>query len=252
MVECIEDAHSLNITAITTHEYSQRLYSGSRDYTVKGWDTVTMQSTNSFFAPRNVVTCLTMNNEGSSIYQGSEDLAIRIWDIRANSSKPTDTIQSFVYFPLSLSMHPTNNFLLAVGCKGIDGVGGEIKLFDLRKITMPLEEFLGHRHDITGCTMSSSSNHIISVSKDCTIRGWNYCDTTNGTNNNDCFVVPMVSDTIDKQFTCITEMRSTESAYAGAFDGSICKIDLQKSKESNKRTIEYEEIVEAYNKKDAL
>ena len=204
------------------------LFSGSRDYSVKCWD-VNAISTSSvinttaennpplppspclmeFSAPRNIVTALHIDNKNSPhlLYQCSEDLSIRVWDTRCNNNGssnkiPAIHITGFVYFPLCVD---TCDYLVSTGCKGIDGVGGEVKLFDLRflqssssssssgskqsigsslnKTTtfhQPLAVFAGHQHDVTGCKFtqnssdSNNSNYIVSMSKDGTCRAWNY------------------------------------------------------------------------------
>lgn len=114
-VRTVENAHSLNVSAITYGNNSKTVFSGSRDYSVKGWDAESGINKTSFSCPRNIVTALTIGKSGEhSLYQGSEDLCVRVWDVRSNSSQPVIVINSFVYFPLSLALHP-NEFNLVTG-----------------------------------------------------------------------------------------------------------------------------------------
>jgi hypothetical protein len=67
-------------------------------------------------------TCTQLNSLTLILYtlhQGSEDLCVRVWDSRSADSQPAMHISGFVYFPLSLSICPTDggNYL-ATGCKG--------------------------------------------------------------------------------------------------------------------------------------
>eukprot|EP01034_Spumella_vulgaris_P037323 gene37323-46054_t len=61
---------------------------GSRDYSVKGWDIETGRAMAEWKAPRNIVTCMTCGTDPNMLYQGSEDLCIRIWDIRTSNAQP--------------------------------------------------------------------------------------------------------------------------------------------------------------------
>jgi len=66
------------------------IYTGSRDYTVKGWDIESGKSYCEFKAPRNIVTTMACDQHNESncnyLFQGSEDLCIRVWDIRQSSA----------------------------------------------------------------------------------------------------------------------------------------------------------------------
>ena len=108
----IEKAHSLNVSAIDIGKDAKTAYSGSRDYSVKAWDTETGICKMEFSCPRNIVTVLKMELSGDlSLFQGSEDLSVRVWDTKSNSKQPSMLMNSFVYFPLSLSLHPDGNYM---------------------------------------------------------------------------------------------------------------------------------------------
>ena len=90
-VRTVENAHSLNVSAITYGNNSKTVFSGSRDYSVKGWDAESGINKTSFSCPRNIVTALTIGISGehssgeNSLYQGSEDLCVRVWDVRCQT-----------------------------------------------------------------------------------------------------------------------------------------------------------------------
>lgn len=111
-VRTIENAHSLNISAIDTNHDSLSVFSGSRDYTVKEWDAETGKCKSNFSTPRNIVTSLKFDqNSQSLLFQGSEDLCVRVWDTRNSSKQPSVHITAFVYFPVCLSLHPHGGYL---------------------------------------------------------------------------------------------------------------------------------------------
>ena len=81
---------------------------------MKSWDTETGLRKAEFSCPRNIVTSLTIDHSAeTSLFQGSEDLCVRVWDTKNNSKQPSMLINSFVYFPLSLDLHPDGNYLAA-------------------------------------------------------------------------------------------------------------------------------------------
>ena len=166
-LQSIPDAAELNLSAIALDEEGDgcHVFVGSRDYSVKQYDVSTGKAVATFSSPRNVVTSLAVGSTGSSaglVYQSSEDLRVRIWDPRSSSASkmPAGEITDFVYFALCMDLHPDGN-LLATGCKGFNGVGCEVKIFDLRAVgkeKSPLHAFRGHSQDVTACKFLSSAN----------------------------------------------------------------------------------------------
>lgn len=149
------------------------VFSGSRDYAVKGWDVESSQCIVEYRVPRNIVTTLTDKaSDPNLIYQGSEDLCVRVWDVREKSSVPAVHITGFVYFPLCMTTQHDGN-ILATGCKGFNSVGCGVMLWDLRNTSKPLTELKGHTQDVTGCQFNpSNSNILTSVSKDGSVHVW--------------------------------------------------------------------------------
>lgn len=163
----------MNITALQNSYFDNSFISGSRDYSVKKWDNSTLQLIHEFKFPRNIVTDLTTRPTDPLIYQGSEDLSIRCWDQREKSTFPAVHITGFVYFPLSLDIQKKGN-ILASSCKGFNGVGCGVMLWDLRNVSKPLKEFSGHTYDTVSCKFySSQDQYLVSVSKDGSLFIWN-------------------------------------------------------------------------------
>jgi WD40 repeat protein len=80
-LQTISKAHELNISAVVTSTDNRTIYSGSRDYSVKVWDSEKGLCKEQYKVPRNIVTSLEIGNE-HMLYQGSEDLCVRVWDTR--------------------------------------------------------------------------------------------------------------------------------------------------------------------------
>lgn len=105
-----------------------------------------------------------------------------------SSKYPALHITGFVYFPtcMALSRQQADGscWLLATGCKGFDGVGCDVKVFDIRKAPQSatgcearpvVVELPGHRQDVTGCQFLSDTI-VLSASRDGTVCTW---DITN-------------------------------------------------------------------------
>ena len=182
----------MNIAAVAVNiNDTSIVYSGSRDYGVKGWEIETGKMIAQFSAPRNIVTTMeyASGNASSLLFQGSEDLCVRAWDTKSSSSQPALHITGYVYFPTSMAVHPglfvclfvclfffvslcvtsthhsVNCFntpldgkYLATGSKGFNSVGCEVKIWDLRKTSAPFAELKGHSHDVVGVKYSEGGS----------------------------------------------------------------------------------------------
>lgn len=108
----IDNAHSLNISAIDIGKDDLNIYSGSRDCSVKVWDSETGVCKSEFTASRNIVTSLKYERaRNGQLFQGSEDLCVRVWDTKSNSRQPCMHITAFVYFPTCLDIQSGGNYL---------------------------------------------------------------------------------------------------------------------------------------------
>lgn len=172
--QTIVDAHSLNVSAITAQKTNtSTIFTGSRDYSVKGWDVMTGKEFVKFSAPRNIVTTMGCHSSSPNlIYQGAEDLNLRVWDVRQSSSAPSVVISGYVYFALCMDIS-SDGFTIATGTKGFDSVGCEVKIIDLRNPSKFAKELRGHSQDVSGCRFSELDNKtVISVCKDSSIIAW--------------------------------------------------------------------------------
>jgi len=221
LVQTISNTHELNLSAVSIEQEGKRVFTGSRDYHVKGWDVETGSCTSTFSCPRNIVTALDFDQKHNPhlLYQGSEDLCIRAWDTRnSQGNVPARHLSGYVYFPLCLALHPDGN-TLASGCKGFNAVGCEVKLWDLRQTAAPLIEFRGHTQDVTGCRFSADGKDLVSVSKDGSLFAWN--TTQSGAE------LPVAQLSTGRIYSSLAVLDGEEKTFAaGAFDGSISRVQL--------------------------
>lgn len=211
----VQQAHSLNISGLAISPSGSHVATGSRDYTVKNWDSGTLTAVNEFKVPRNIVTCMRFDpGIGNMIYQGSEDLVVRLWDTRSQISQPSMVLSGYVYFPLCMDIENTT---LVTGCKGFNGVGCEVKIWDLRNPSEPMYNISGHTQDVTDCYLFDGK--VFSVSKD---GSYSLFDTSTGTQNH-------LSPCSGKIHMCIaggSQKSDVDSVTIGSFDGSLQRIKL--------------------------
>lgn len=249
-VNTIPDTHELNIAAIGVHSSGLEIATGSRDYSVKIWDVATSKCKNNFTASRNVVTSLMYASSTSTssisnanlLYQGSEDLSVRGWDARSSEGKPVLHMKDYVYFPTCISTLPSDCNYLTTGCKGFNGSGCEVKVWDIRKTNKATLVFNGHTHDVNDCIYLNQSNSandmesyspellpcILSCSKDGSIAVWDTLTNTKVAWLSGCsrhFTSIMLIPTTSE---CAGDV-GTVHFMVGAYDGSLSYCTLSPS-----------------------
>ncbi|KAF0696887.1 Aste57867_12386 [Aphanomyces stellatus] len=168
--------HTLTVSALAINESESTLASGSRDTGVSLWDVATSMRRQHTITSQNIVTCMAwVPRDANVVAQGGEDLRVRLWDARAWKA-PTQTIEGYIYFPLSIACSDDGHYLLT-SSKGFNAVGCEGRVWD-RRTGKQVAEMRGHAQDATACAYIPGRNHEgITASKDSSIRVW---DTTTG------------------------------------------------------------------------
>eukprot|EP00937_MAST-01D_sp_MAST-1D-sp2_P002491 g2491.t1 len=188
--------HELTVSACALLGGGQdALCSGSRDCTVRLWDTATSSEVARAHRPRNLVTCLRALGappaaEGAGpgggapllAVQGGEDLSLRVWDWRAAGAGAAGALEAqrfsgYVYFPLCVDTAQAagggGGTLLLTGSKGFNGAGCEVRLWDTRRTAAPVVVLSGHAQDVTACCfLGAEGRTAATASKDGTVRLW--------------------------------------------------------------------------------
>ena len=223
------EGHTLTISAISEKNDGTLLASGSRDTTVRVWDLATSKEIVRNTTSRNLVTCMQwLPQNSSTIVQGSEDLKLRLWDVRqGNVIKSTQTFSGYVYFPLCMSISDDGNRIMT-GSKGFNGVGCEIRIWDLR-MNKQCIELTGHQQDVKECYFIRGANNILLTgSKDKTIRLWDigkYNVEDNTTTNSTNCLLNEYRMYGDGAFTCMDVVNNNNDTNSVNVMYSIADMD---------------------------
>ncbi|KAL0212091.1 hypothetical protein RCL1_005717 [Eukaryota sp. TZLM3-RCL] len=157
------DPHNAAIYGLCCSQDGTWMCSGSRDYSLRKYDTETRKLIASVAPRRNVVTdmCLFDGSSNSPmILQTSEDLAINLW---------SDSLQ------LVSKFHVTNHFatsscavtssLFATLHNGFSGAGGNLNIWDVRNPTFPVSSFSEH-NERGNCVVTYDEDRLASVGAD--------------------------------------------------------------------------------------
>mmetsp|Transcript_29192 Transcript_29192/g.46939 ORF Transcript_29192/g.46939 Transcript_29192/m.46939 type:complete len:384 (+) Transcript_29192:115-1266(+) len=220
-LECVgsvPDAHELTVSAVATAYGEGGCFAtGSRDTCVAVWDIDAAQNDIHTVCkgsvPRNLVTCMGFHGPGpnASLAQGSEDLCVRMWDwAREGMSKPTTILKDYVYFPLCLDV---DEHYLLTGCKGFNGDGCEVCVWDMRQSAKPLAKMSGHQQDVVACQFAKTQNGkrvAVSASKDNYLHIWDLDTFTCHHTIQQAFETP-----------CTTMIVSKNTILTTSFDGEV-------------------------------
>lgn len=173
--------HSLVVTCIAVSPDGSRVFSGSRDNTVRLWDAATQAQLAVQDEKLNIVhSCAWIDTLGVCA-QGGEDLTIRLWDWRAHNGSGLSlqhTIANFDYHPICMKLlNDGTGTTIVTGHNGFNGTGAMVTTWDLR-MQRPLGNMTGHENTVRWVcvpdapTRGAAGQQIFTASDDSTIREW--------------------------------------------------------------------------------
>jgi WD40 repeat protein len=137
--------HELVVTGVATDGAGTKLFSGSRDNTVRLWNVDTGVCVRKTALAQNLVTHVRWGC-GDRVAQSSEDKMIHVWDVRnmeaVISTAPKHHIQTWC--------DVDEPYILA-SSNGFSGSGCEATLWDVRAANRPVREFRGHFETVSAC-----------------------------------------------------------------------------------------------------
>jgi len=224
-IACEMKGHQLSVTWGAVSHNNIILATSGKDMNTIIWDLETQKKISNLRLHANYATDMVWANSEYVFWQTSEDLYLRIFDIRRKvNQKSEKKIGNSI--PTSIDMDSSGNYLVTAH-QGIDNIGWEVKLWDLRKFSddsSPPVMIISHDQDVKTArfyylpTKSESRTFIASSSLDETLRltDINWCaEITNKE-------LPSSVYEFDESVTAMTPLRSSKnSSGSGLFSDNL-------------------------------
>ncbi|KAK4652844.1 HNWD NOD-like receptor pc4 [Podospora pseudocomata] len=157
------EGHRYHVNSVAISPDSKWVATGSRDNTIKIWDTATGSCTQTLKGHRDWVTSVAISPDSKWVASGSLDSTIKIWDTATGSC--TQTLKGHRHIVTSVAISPDSKWV-ASGSRD-----QTIKIWDTAtgSCTQTLK---GHGHIVTSVAISPDSKRVASGSYDNTIKIW--------------------------------------------------------------------------------
>ena len=162
-------SHSMRISSIALSADGKRVLTGSKDNTVKLWETSTGAMLRTFEGHTDPVNSVALSGDGRQALSGSDDKTLKLWDTATGALLRTFRGHSAGVNSVALS---------ADGRRALSGSDDKtIKLWNASTGVL-LRTFRGHLGAVTSVAFSPDGRKVLSGSGDNTLKLW---DTAAGT-----------------------------------------------------------------------
>ncbi len=160
--------HSDTVYAVAFSPDGAQVLSGSRDKTLKLWDTVSGHLIRTFAGHSEPVVSVAFSPDGARVLSGSDDKTMKLWDVRTGQLLHTFMERSA--WVASVAFSPDGKHVLS------GGDDKTLKLWDAATGQL-VRTYTGHSSTVTSVAFSRDGSRILSGSKDGTLKLW---DTVSG------------------------------------------------------------------------
>ena len=158
--------HTDGVSSVAFSPNGRRVVSGSRDCTIRIWDTGTGELiAGPFEGHTYAVWAVAFSPDGTRVVSGSEDHTIRMWDTKAGELV-AGPFEGHTYAVLSVAFSPD-------GRRVVSGSRDRtIRIWDAGTGELVAGPFEGHIFAVLSVAFSPDGTRVVSGSRDCTIRIW--------------------------------------------------------------------------------
>ncbi|MCI5178470.1 MAG: hypothetical protein D3911_03945 [Candidatus Electrothrix sp. AW3_4] len=166
--------HNMAVSAVRFSGDGKLVASGSHDDSIKIWDIFTGELVNTFQGHADYVKSICFSKDGKLLLSGSDDKTVRLWDVASGKELRKMTGHSDQINTVSLSLD--GKYAVSGGGASLNSKDNTIKVWEVATGKL-IKTLTGHIERITGIEfMPDSSNRIVSISSDHTLREWNLDD----------------------------------------------------------------------------
>jgi WD40 repeat protein len=193
--------HSDYIYAVAFSPNGAQVLSGSRDKTLKLWDTASGHMIRTFVGHSEPIVSVAFSPDGARVLSGGDDKTMKLWDVQTGQ-----LLHSFMHsgWVVSVAFSPDGKRVLS----GSDDK--TLKLWDVASGQLA-RTYTGHSSTVTSVAFSRDGSRILSGSKDGSIKLW---DTASG---HLIRTVKVLSDS-DAGVESVAISRDGSRLLAGSFD----------------------------------
>ncbi|KAK6603924.1 Vegetative incompatibility protein HET-E-1-like protein 15 [Botrytis cinerea] len=162
------EGHTGPVTSVAFSPDSKQIVSGSWDYTVKLWDTMTGVMLQTLQGHALSVNSVAFSPDGKQIVSGSRDYTVKLWDTMTGVM--LQTLQGHALSVISVAFSPDGKQIVS-GSRD-----DTVKLWDAMTGAI-LQTLEGHTSAVNSVAFSPDGKQIVSGSRDYTVKLW---DTMTG------------------------------------------------------------------------